>query len=139
MAVFPQDTMVGSASLLQSLAGDSEKAASMLHSLAPEVPLFSSCPGCIRYLPGTITRPQCQMRGVSLGTHPRSSRADSGLPGALGRRVSVQCDVIQGQSLMRTRVTSIEGCFCGASAGQGDGAVQPGACREDGAAARDVG
>lgn len=32
-----QDTMVGSASLLQSLAGDAEKAASMLHSLAPEV------------------------------------------------------------------------------------------------------
>ena len=32
-----QDTMVGSASLLQSLAGNAEKAASVLHSLAPEV------------------------------------------------------------------------------------------------------
>ena len=36
-----QDTMVGSAALLQSLAGDAEKAASMLHTLAPEVPLAS--------------------------------------------------------------------------------------------------
>ena len=29
---------MGSASLLQSLAGDAEKAAGMLHTLAPEVP-----------------------------------------------------------------------------------------------------
>jgi len=32
-----QDTMMGSASLLQSLAGNAEKAASVLHSLVPEV------------------------------------------------------------------------------------------------------
>ncbi len=33
--------MVGSAALLQSLAGDAEKAVSMLHTLAPEVLLTS--------------------------------------------------------------------------------------------------
>ena len=32
---------MGSAALLQSLAGDAEKAASMLHTLAPEVHLTS--------------------------------------------------------------------------------------------------
>ena len=38
-----QDTMTGSASLVQGLAGDADKAASMLHSLAPEVSLHTTC------------------------------------------------------------------------------------------------
>ena len=34
--------MTGSASLVQGLAGDADKAASMLHSLAPEVCLYAT-------------------------------------------------------------------------------------------------
>ena len=42
-----QDTMTGSASLVQALAGDADKAASMLHSLAPEVSLYAMCVGLL--------------------------------------------------------------------------------------------
>lgn len=38
-----QDTMSGSASLVQAMAGNADKAASMLHSLAPEVSLCATC------------------------------------------------------------------------------------------------
>ena len=52
-----QDTMTGSVSLVQGLAGDADKAASMLHSLAPEVSLHAACDNVLlrcRAMPGNV-------------------------------------------------------------------------------------
>ena len=55
--------MTGSASLVQGLAGDADKAASMLHSLAPEVSLFATCDDVLRGV-----EPCLETCGTYLGT-----------------------------------------------------------------------
>ena len=75
-ASYLQNTMVGSPSLLQSLAGDPEKAASMLHSLAPEVTPSSPNPSQPSHFLPAMQVPTVSNEKRPSGTKPCSFRAN---------------------------------------------------------------